>query len=88
MNNDELTCQELVELISDYLESALAPTERVRFEQHLTTCAGCRAYLEQMRRMIRTLGAITEKEISEDTLEQLLQTFRDWKHEKGGEHGR
>jgi len=82
MKTGELACQELVELITEYLEGTLVPNERVRFEQHLTTCAGCRAYLEQMRRMIRTLGAITEEEIPEDALEQPLQTFRGWKHDQ------
>ena len=53
----DLTCQELVELVTDYLEGALRSAERVRFEEHLTGgCAGCQAYLAQMRDIISMLG--------------------------------
>lgn len=45
MSND-LTCQELVELVTEYLEGALPPGKRVRFEQHLAVCLGCTTYLE------------------------------------------
>jgi anti-sigma factor RsiW len=52
-----MTCQELVELVTDYLEDALTPEERERFEAHLDDCPGCRAYVEQMRVTIRLVRA-------------------------------
>src|SRR5260370_423374 len=52
--SDDLSCQELVELVTEYLEDALDPAERTRFEAHLRDCAGCQTYLDQMQ---HTLGA-------------------------------
>jgi anti-sigma factor RsiW len=77
---DELTCKELVELITEYLEGTLPPPERARFEAHLAGCRGCRAYLQQMRQTIRTLGALTEESISEEGKRKLLAAFRTWRH--------
>jgi anti-sigma factor RsiW len=79
---DELTCKELVELVTDYLEGALPPGERARFEEHLAGCAKCRDYLEQMRQTIRTLGRLTEDAVPAAAREDLLHTFRSWK--RGG----
>jgi anti-sigma factor RsiW len=49
-STDDLPCQQLVELVTDYLEERLPPAERARFDAHLEICSGCRTYLEQMRR--------------------------------------
>ncbi len=76
---DDLTCQELVELVTDYVEGRLSPGERLRFEQHLALCGGCRAYLEQIRITIRALGRLSEQDVEPAAREELLQTFRDWK---------
>ena len=51
----DVTCRELVELVTDYLEGALDLDDRARFEAHLDSCEGCRAYLSQMRTTIRVL---------------------------------
>jgi anti-sigma factor RsiW len=74
-----LTCKELVELVTDYVEGLLAPAERTRFEAHLATCGGCRAYLEQMRQTIALLGSLLEASLAEGAREELLTLFRDWK---------
>ncbi|MGH2584311.1 MAG: anti-sigma factor family protein [Dehalococcoidia bacterium] len=79
MTSHELTCQELVELVTEYLEETLAPAERERFEAHLSGCPYCRTYLEQMRQTVRTLGTLTESTISTTAREELLAAFRDWK---------
>jgi anti-sigma factor RsiW len=76
---NELSCKELVELVSDYLEGALPPPERTRFEAHLAGCRGCRAYLQQMRLTIRTLGTLTEEAIPDEAKRKLLDVFRSWK---------
>jgi predicted anti-sigma-YlaC factor YlaD len=75
----ELTCKELVELVTDYLEERLPPLERLRFEQHLAGCEGCRNYLDQIRQTIRLLGRLDEDSIPPPTREHLLRAFRDWK---------
>ena len=72
----DLTCQELVELVTDYLEGALSLTDRHRFDEHLTGCPYCRIYLDQMRKTIRTLGHLREESISPEALETLLARFR------------
>jgi anti-sigma factor RsiW len=53
---EELRCQQAVELLTDYLEGALSRRAQAGLERHLSTCDGCRAYLEQLRATISTLG--------------------------------
>jgi anti-sigma factor RsiW len=74
-----LTCKDLVELITDYLEGELPLEERQRFETHLAGCRGCRAYLDQMRQTIRTLGVYTEEMVPQETRDELLQLFSAWR---------
>ena len=74
----ELACRELVELVTDYLEGQLGPLERVRFEEHLTDCSGCRTYLEQMRQTLAALGRLPEESLSPEARDALLEAFRDW----------
>jgi predicted anti-sigma-YlaC factor YlaD len=75
----ELTCKELVELITDYLEAALPRADALRFEEHLAICPGCRNYLDQMRTTVSTLGALREDSIPPKVKENLMQIFRNWK---------
>ena len=78
MRGAALTCRELVELVTDYLEDALDPAERARFEDHLDGCAGCRAYLGQMRGTIWIAGHLCERTASPATMDALLDAFRGW----------
>jgi anti-sigma factor RsiW len=75
---DGLSCQEVVELITDYLEDALAPAVRARVELHLGACDGCASYLDQMRDTIRIAGALREEDLEPDLREELVGTFRGW----------
>ena len=77
--DDELSCQQLVELITTYLERALSPADHARFEAHLAICQGCRNYLDQMRRTIAALGTLPPETIPSPIRNQLLDAFRDWK---------
>jgi predicted anti-sigma-YlaC factor YlaD len=77
--NNEMSCQELVELVTEYLEGTLPPATRVRFEAHLDTCSGCTNYLQQMRQTIQLLGKLTEETIVPQTRAELLQVFKNWK---------
>ncbi len=79
MTSNALTCQELVEIVTEYLEEMLPPAERARFEEHLSICSGCRAYLDQMRHTLGILGALPEETIPEQARDDLLQAFRTWK---------
>ena len=75
----EMTCQELVELVTDYLEGALPPGDRTRFEEHLTACAHCVTYIDQMRATIVALGRLRGAQLSDEASTELLAAFRDWK---------
>lgn len=75
----DLTCKELVELVTEYIEGTLPAAERARFEAHLPACSGCRTYLDQMRRTIRAMGRLTEATIPPPARDELLSIFRNWK---------
>ena len=79
MSTTALSCREMVELVTDYLEDALPGSERARFEAHIAGCDGCTAYLEQMRATIALTGRLTEEEIPPEALEALLRGSRDWR---------
>jgi anti-sigma factor RsiW len=74
-----LSCQELTELVTDYLEDALPPAEHARFEEHLAECGNCEIYLEQIRSTIRLTGTLAPEELSPEAEEALLHAFRDWR---------
>lgn len=78
-----LTCQELVELVTDYFEEALSAAERERFEGHLAGCRHCRAYLAQMRRTLTLVGELGEESIPAAAQQTLLRAFHDWKRGAG-----
>jgi anti-sigma factor RsiW len=77
--NDMLTCRELVELVTDYLEDGLDQRERERFEAHVAECEACARYIEQMRMTIGALGHIPPETISPEAERELLEAFRDWR---------
>jgi anti-sigma factor RsiW len=79
MTTPDLTCQELVELVTAYLEGALPEAEHARFEEHLADCEGCAAYVEQMRRTIELLGELRTDDVEPEAEHALLATFRDWR---------
>ena len=74
----DLSCREVVELVTDYLEGALGDEERTRFEMHLVYCSGCARYLDQMRGTIAAVGGTAPLEES-DVPDELLDAFRGWK---------
>ena len=76
--DDGLSCRELVELVSDYLEGALTRTEHSRFEAHIGGCDHCAAYLRQMRETLVLLGTLPADALSREAEEELRAAFRDW----------
>lgn len=75
---EQLSCQELVELVTDYLEGALSAEERERVERHLDACEGCHTYVEQMRQTIELTGRLTVEDVSPEAERALLEAFRAW----------
>lgn len=78
MSERALTCREVIDLLTDYLEDALGSKERRRVEEHLATCDGCTAYLETLRETIRLTGMVAEEQIPGEQKQRLLEAFRDW----------
>ena len=74
-----LACQELVELVTAYLDGGLSRRDRRRFERHIGGCENCSAYVEQMRLTIEASGRLTEEDIDPAAREELLAAFRGWK---------
>ena len=73
-----MTCQELVELVSDYFDGVLAAEDRARFEAHVAECAGCDRYVEQMRVTLALTRATGELQGRQEVT-ALMDLFRDWK---------
>ena len=78
-NEAHLSCKEVIELVSDYLEGALTGADVARFEAHIVMCDGCAAYLDQMRATIRLVGELPEDTVPASTWNALIDVFRDWK---------
>jgi anti-sigma factor RsiW len=78
---EHLSCQEIVELVTDYLEGELPPDTASRFEEHLNFCDGCETYLAEMRAAIATVGRAdaVEEEMPAETRDSLLTAFRHWR---------
>ena len=78
-----LSCQELVELVTEYLEGALPGPQRLAFEQHVAICPPCRGYFAQLRRTIKVGERLREDDLPEPVRDALLAAFRDWKRAPG-----
>ena len=76
---EQLSCQELVELVTDYVDGCPLAGGRARFDEHLGVCEGCRNYLEQMEVTVRVVGRIRPEDLSPEAGHTLLAAFRDWK---------
>jgi anti-sigma factor RsiW len=75
----KMTCRELVQVITDYLEGTLSRRDTRRFERHLRECDGCTTYVEQMRETIRLAGVLGEDDLAPAVRDELLAVFRGWK---------
>jgi anti-sigma factor RsiW len=81
LSRREIVCQEVVELVSDYLEGALSRGQRRRFERHLAGCPHCSEYLAQMRETIRLTGRLVPDDLSPQMREEFGELFRRWRED-------
>jgi anti-sigma factor RsiW len=81
-NKQGFVCQEMVELITDYLEGVLTRSQRRRFEAHLAACEHCSEYLEQMRATIRLTGSIQSEDLTPEMREDFGALYRRWRAEE------
>jgi len=72
------SCQQIVELVTDYLEGAMPPAEVARFEHHLSLCDGCIFYVEQIRMTIEAVGRISQEDVPPEIRDNLVDAFRDF----------
>jgi anti-sigma factor (TIGR02949 family) len=77
-----VSCQEVVELVTDYLERALPEADAAVFEQHLNFCDGCVWYVDQVRKTVAAVGELSAEDVPEEMKARLMTAFRDWK--RGG----
>ncbi|HET9143336.1 zf-HC2 domain-containing protein [Actinophytocola sp.] len=73
----DMTCQELVELVSDFLDGTLDPETEHEVVEHVAYCDGCGAYIDQFRQTIRALGDVPTETLPENIREELLRANRD-----------
>lgn len=79
LRSPRLTCREIVELLSEYLDRTLPARQRARVDAHLDTCPECSAYLAQLRATLRALGRLREQDVAAPILERLVAAFRSWR---------
>ena len=79
----ELVCQQVVELVTDYLEENLSRSDRRRFEAHLGRCPNCTNYLKQMRATIRATGTLHPDDLTPEVRREFTELFRQWRDEEG-----
>ena len=79
-----LTCQQVVELVTEYLDGVMEPARRARFEQHLTGCHGCTAYLAQFRTTVALVGRLDADAVPPPVMQDLLAAFRTWADDRPG----
>ena len=78
----EISCKELVDMVSGYLEETLSDGERAQFEQHLVECGYCNAYVQQMHLTVTLTRKLSESEVNKPVPEELLNIFRKWKQDQ------
>jgi hypothetical protein len=78
-SHEHISCQEVVEMVTDYLEAGLPTEDATLFEQHLNFCEGCIWYVDQLRRTVATVGRLREEDVPPETRDKLMAAFRDWR---------
>ena len=78
-----MDCNELVELVTDYLEGKLPSADVEHFEAHLEECEACATYIEQIRQSVAVVGTLSEETLPQGAVDALLAEFHDWKRARG-----
>ena len=77
----EIPCQQVGEMISDYLEGALSAQERRRLDHHLAGCPHCSIYLAQTRETVRLAGRLVPGDLSPEMQREFTEIYRRWRAE-------
>jgi anti-sigma factor RsiW len=79
----EMACEELVGVLTDYLDGSLPPDDRRRLEAHLDECAYCVNYVVQMKETIDAIGGVSLESLAPERQEEVLEAFRGWRDRSG-----
>jgi anti-sigma factor RsiW len=82
LSHRDLVCQQVVELVTDYLEGTLSRAARRRFEAHLAGCPHCTEYLAQMRETVSLTGRLTPEDLTPRMREDLAEVYQRWQSEQ------
>ena len=74
-----LSCQEMTEIMTDYLEGRMRFGTRMRFHMHLGMCRHCRRYLRQMRHTIRLSASLPREPAPDEVRDELMRRFKNWR---------
>ena len=74
------TCQQMTELVTEYVEGRMPFWRRMKFQLHLGMCQHCREYVRQMKLTVKTLGQLPVAPVDASTRDELVRRFRNWKN--------
>ena len=77
MIRDDVRCSEVVDVLTDYLDGALPPDQRVALEQHLLFCEGCVSFVEQMRTTVGLTGRLAQEDVPQPVMDRVLRMFQE-----------
>lgn len=78
VTREDITCKEIIELVTEFLDGALSPDDLSWFEEHIAGCDNCTTYVEQIRLTIAAAGSVTEDSLDPEARDELLAAFRGW----------
>lgn len=79
---EHLSCQEVVELVTEYLENALLPEMRKQLEEHVAGCPGCEHYFKQVQITVSMLRRLSQETTSPATRQELMKIFQQWREKE------
>jgi anti-sigma factor RsiW len=82
----DIVCRQAVELVTDYLENALSPAVRRRFEKHLAGCPHCTEYLAQMRATIALTGQLRPEDLDSTMQAEFIALYHRWRADPDSDH--
>ena len=79
IQSEPLSCKEIVELVTEYLEGSMSAERRLGFEEHIAICPPCRNYFDQFRHTVELGKTIEEDKLPADVRDALVEVFRGWR---------
>ncbi|MBI1747530.1 MAG: zf-HC2 domain-containing protein [Acidobacteria bacterium] len=71
-----ITCRQVIELLSDYINRELSPEDKTELDQHLQGCQNCGTFLYTLRQSVDLLKDLKEEDIPEEVNARLRNFLR------------